>query len=263
MLPVVDKPVIQYVVEEAIGSGIENIVLVTNASKRSIEDHFDAPSADLVQNLKMGNKDSFLAMVESISKMAQFVSIRQKGPYGNGSPILSSETVIGRQPFAVLWGDEFVSSPVPRLKQLIDAYQKHPGIIISGVRINNRADLARYGIADITPLKDNVFTITSIVEKPDPSEAPSNLALIGGYIFPPEIFDALKSIPLGKGGELWLTDAINVLLAQGVPVYAVELEDATYHDTGNKLEYMKTCIEFALKNPDMGPDLKEWLKHKI
>ncbi|GIW64944.1 MAG: UTP--glucose-1-phosphate uridylyltransferase [Patescibacteria group bacterium] len=260
MLPIVDKPVIQYVVEEAINSGIENIIIITGSNKRAIEDHFDEPSEDLVQNLIQGNKLKILEEIRRISKMANFVYIRQKGPYGNGTPVLTAEPVIEDEPFAVLWGDEFIYSNPPRLKQMIDVYEKTGGIVISGVKIENKQDLSRYGIADLSPVEKNLYKINEIIEKPDPDKAPSNIATHGAYILPPEIFKALKNIKPGKGGEIWLVDAINYLKNQGVPVYALVIENGRYYDTGNKFEYLKTVVEMALNHPDVNEKFKEFLK---
>lgn len=260
MLPIVDKPVIQYVVEEAVESGIEDIIIVTGAAKRAIEDHFDVPNAELLKNLEEGGKHSFVEQIKKLSEMANFIYIRQKGPYGNGTPILSAEPAIEDEPFAVLWGDEFIYSKPPRLKQMIDVYEKYGGIVISGVRIEKKEDLSRYGIADITQVGDRVFKINKIVEKPNPESAPSNLATHGGYILPPEIFEALGSLAPGKGGEIWLIDAINKLNEKGVPVYGVEIEGAKYYDTGNKLEYMKTVVELGLSHPDIKDEFARFLK---
>jgi len=260
MLPIVDKPVIQYVVEEAVDSGIEDVIIVTGAAKRAIEDHFDVPNAELIANLKAGGKEELMGSVMRISELANFIYIRQKGPYGNGTPVLSAEPAIEDEPFAVLWGDEFIYSHPPRLKQMIDVYEKHGGIVISGVRIERKEDLKRYGIADVTPVEGNVYKINQIVEKPDPENAPSNLATHGAYILPPEIFGALKEVQPGKGGEIWLVDGINKLRDQGVPVYAVEIQDAKYYDTGNKLEYMKTIVDLALEHPDVKDKFREYLK---
>ncbi len=260
MLPIVDKPVIQYVVEEAVESGIEDVIIVTGAAKRAIEDHFDVPNAELLKNLEMGGKDELMRHVRKISELANFIYIRQKGAYGNGTPVLSAEPVIDSEPFAVLWGDEFIYSRPPRLKQMMDVYDKHGGVVISGVRIERKEDLKRYGIADVTPVEDNVFRINQIVEKPDPDRAPSNLATHGAYILPPEIFEALRSLDPGQGGEIWLVDAINKLRDRGVPIFAVEIKGGKYYDTGNKLEYMKTVVELGLKHPDISSEFKEFLK---
>jgi UTP--glucose-1-phosphate uridylyltransferase len=260
MLPVVDKPVIQYVVEEVVSSGVKDIVIVTGASKRAIEDHFDVPNADLVNNLKIGKKEALLAEVKRISEMANFIYIRQKGPYGNGTPVLSAEPVIGKQPFAVMWGDDFIWAQPPRLAQMIKVWDKYGGVVVSGVRIKEKKNLSRYGIADLEPVEGCVSKIKKIVEKPDPEQAPSNLAAHGCYILPPEIFPALKSLKPGRGGEIWLVDAINILKKQGVPLYACEIKNATYYDTGNKLEYLKTVIEFALRHPEIKDQFREYLK---
>ncbi len=260
MLPVVDKPVIQYVVEEAVHSGVENIVIVTGANKRAIEDHFDVPNEDLVKNLMSGNKEVTLKKIRQIADMANFVYIRQKGPYGNGTPILAAEPVIEDEPFAILWGDEFIYSKPPRLKQMIEVHEKYGGIVISGVKIENKEDLKRYGIAELEHVKGNVHKIKKIVEKPEPSEAPSDIATHGGYIVPPDIFGALKRLKPGKGGEIWLTDAINLLKTEEVPVYTVVVENGRYYDTGNKFEYMKTVIEFALQHEETKTEIKKFLK---
>jgi len=260
MLPIVDKPVIQYVVEEAVASGIEDVVIVTGALKRAIEDHFDVPNADLLKNLEGGKKDELIEGVRRISEMANFIYVRQKGPYGNGTPVLAAEPIIEKEPFAVLWGDEFIYSNPPRLAQMIPVYEKYGGIIISGVRIENQDELVRYGIADVEPVEGNVFKVKEIVEKPEAADAPSNLATHGAYILPPSIFDALRAIKPGKGGELWLVDAINLLKEQGVPVYAVEIKDGKYYDTGNKLRYMETVVDMALKHPDISEKFREFLK---
>jgi UTP--glucose-1-phosphate uridylyltransferase len=260
MLPIVDKPVIQFVVEEAVASGIKDIVIVTGSNKRPIEDHFDMPSADLVKNLVAGGKQQKIDEVKEIAEMANFIYIRQKGPYGNGTPVLCAEPVVDGEPFVVMWGDEFIYSDPPRLAQMMEVYEKYGGVVISGVRIDRKEDLKKYGIAEVEPVDKNVFEIKRIVEKPDPDQAPSNLATHGAYILPPEIFGALKQLKPGKGGEIWLVEAINVLRDQGVPIYACEIKNGKYFDTGNKLEYMKTVVEMGLKHAEIGEEFAEWLK---
>jgi len=260
MLPIVDKPVIQYVVEEAVASGIKDIVIITGSNKRAIEDHFDAPDQNLTKNLLQGNKQHLLDEVSRISEMANFIYIRQKGPYGNGTPVLTAEPVIDNEPFAVLWGDEFIYSKPPRLAQMIKVYEKYGGIVISGVKISKKEDLSKYGIAELDPVEKNIYKIKKIVEKPEPNEAPSDIATHGGYILPPDIFGALRSIKPGKGGEIWLTDAINFLKNLGVPLYTVVIQDGKYYDTGNKLEYMKTAVEMALQHHDIKDEFKSFLK---
>lgn len=260
MLPIVDKPVIQYVVEEAVASGIEDIVIVTGSMKRAIEDHFDTPNAELMQNLEASGKQEMIDEIKRISDMANFIYMRQKGNYGNGTPVLVAEPVIENEPFAVLWGDEFIYSTPPRLAQMIEVHEKYGGIVISGVKIEKKEDLNRYGIADLEHVEGNVSKIKSIVEKPDPDNAPSNIATHGAYILPPEIFDALRRVKPGKGGEVWLVDAINMLRDDGMPVYAVEIEGGKYYDTGNKIEYMKTIVEFGLEHEDINGEFRNFLK---
>jgi UTP--glucose-1-phosphate uridylyltransferase len=260
MLPLVDKPVIQYVVEEAVNSGIKDVVIITGSNKRAIEDHFDEPDENLVKNLIQGNKLDLLKKIKDISKLANFIYIRQKGLYGNGTPILSAEPAIDGEPFAVLWGDEFIYSNPPRLAQMIPVFEKYGGIVISGVKIPNKQDLQRYGIADIELVEKNIYKIKKIVEKPDPDAAPSDVATHGAYILPPEIFAALKKVKPGKGKEIWLVDAINLLKEQGVPLYTVIIENAKYYDTGNKIEYMKTIIDMALTHEEISEEFKDYLK---
>src|ERR1700722_17095098 len=219
MLPIVDKPIIQIVVEEAVASGIEDIVIVTGWNKRSIEDHFDFPFA-LSRYLIENGKEKQAEKVTKIAQMANFIYVRQKGPYGNGTPILNARSVIGDEPFAILWGDEFIHSDPPRLKQMMDVWEKTGVPNISAVRVPE-ASVNKYGIADVTPVDGNVFKINHIVEKPKVGEAPGNLATHGAYIMPPRLFDILEQAPVGRNNELWLTDAISTL-AKEQDIYAVE-----------------------------------------
>ena len=260
MLPIVDKPVIQWVVEEAVLSGIKDVIIVTGSVKRAIEDHFDSPNADLIKNLETGGKDKLVEEIIRISEMANFIYIRQKGMYGNGTPVLSAEPVIDREMFAVMWGDEFIYSEPPRLLQMIKVYEKYKGAVISGVRIKKKEDLSRYGIAKVQKIEGNVFKIEKIVEKPRPDNAPSDLATHGAYILPPEIFDILRLQTPGKDGEIFLPVAIDTLIKTGYPVYACEIENGKYYDTGDKLEYMKTVVELGLKHPDINGDFRKFLK---
>jgi UTP--glucose-1-phosphate uridylyltransferase len=263
MLPVVDKPVIQYVVEEIVASGITDIIIVTGATKRAIEDHFDSPNADLINNLKAGNKTDLLKQTEAISNMANFIYIRQKGMYGNGTPVLSAESVIEDDFFAVLWGDEFIHSTPPRLAQMLAVHEKYGGAVISGVRIENKDELSRYGIASVEHVEGNVHKIKNIVEKPDPEKAPSDLATHGAYILPREIFDILREQKPGTGGEIYLPEAIDQLITNGFPVYACEIENGKYYDTGNKQRYLETITEMALNDPTLGPAYRNFLNRVL
>ena len=260
MLPVIDKPVIQYVVEEVVASAIKDIIIVTGWHKRAIEDHFDR-SIELERFLKSKGKEKPLQEIRKIAQLANFIYIRQKGEsYGNAIPLLMAEPAIDKEPFAVVWGDEFIMAQPPRLSQMLSAYKKYEGAIISAVRIKKYEDLSRYGIAEVVPMEKNIFRIKKIVEKPLPQKAPSNLATIGAYILPPEIFSIIRKLKPGKDNEYWLPDAINELIKSGYPVFACEIQNARYYDTGNKLEYLKTVTEFALRHPDFSEEFKKYLK---
>lgn len=260
MLPIIDKPVIQYVVEEAVASGIKDVILITGWQKRAIEDHFDR-SSDLERFLEMQGKTKALQTIKEIAGMANFLYIRQKSDYyGNAMPVLAAKPVIGDEHFAVMWGDEFITADPPRLQQIIDVHKKYGGGVISGVRIESKDDVTRYGIADMEKVEDGIFRINRIVEKPLPEEAPSNLATHGAYILPPQVFEIIENLQPSKGGEIWLVDAINKLISNGYPMYACEIKNGKYYDTGNKTEYLKTVIEFALNHPDYSEEIKKYIK---
>ncbi len=258
MLPIIDKPVIQFVVEEAVSAGIKDVIIVTSWQKRSLEDHFDY-SLELERQLESSGKLELLKEIHGIPELANFIYIRQKGPYGNATPVISARHLVEHEPFAVLWGDEFFHSNPPRLKQMMEVYEKYGHSVISAVRIPEKKDVSKYGIADIEPVEDNVYRIKSLVEKPKPDEAPSNLATHGAYILTPGIIQSLRQLQPGKDGELWLVDAIRDLMTRE-PVYACEIKNSKYYDTGNKLEYLKANIEFALSRPDLAEPFRAYLK---
>ena len=257
MMPIVDKPIIQIVVEEAVASGIEEIIIITGWNKRSIEDHFDFPY-QLEKFLRDAKKDEQAEEVIRIANLANFVFIRQKGPYGNGTPVLNARSVIGDEPFAILWGDEFITANPPRLRQMMDAWEKYGVPNISAVRVPEES-VEKYGIADVSPIEPGIFKINNLVEKPKREEAPSNLAAHGAYIMTPRLFEILAQTPLGKGGELWLADAI-ATLAKEQDIYAVEIQDAAYYDTGNKLGYLKTVVEYGLRHPEIKDEFAAFIK---
>lgn len=260
MLPIVDKPIIQYVVEDAVRSGITDIILVTGPSKRAVEDHF-SPNYELVNLLKKQGKDNVAEEVKKIADMANFIFIRQKGPYGNGSPVLSAKNVIGDEPFAVMWGDEFFYSPrKPHLSQLFEVFEKYGDPVLTAYKVDN-AGTEKYGILDALEVEKQVFQVKNIVEKPGPKDAPSHLASLGGFVFTPDIFEALAKTKLGKGGELWLVDAIFKLLKKR-PIYAKQVE-GIYYDTGSKLGYLKANVDFALRDKKLGPELRKYLKKVV
>lgn len=257
MLPIVDKPVIQYVVEELVESGVTDIVIVTGWHKRAIEDHFDYPN-ELIQTLKDQNKHELVEEVKRTAELANFIYIRQKGPYGNGTPVLCARPIIGDEPFIAIWGDEFIYAKPPRAKQCIEVFEKYGDPVISAVRVP-KEDVSRYGIVEATNVEKNIWQIKKLIEKPAKEEAPSNLAAHGAYVLTPDIFPLLAALAPGKGGEIWLTDAIKELMKRR-PVYACEVVNAKYYDTGNKLEYLKTVVEFALAHKDLNGEFRDYLK---
>lgn len=257
MLPIVDKPVIQYVVEEIAASGIEDIIIVTGSSKRAIEDHFDR-SLEFEDFLKENGKTEKAEEIKKIATLANFIYIRQKGPYGNAAPVIAAKPLVENEPFAVVWGDEFIYSDPPRLKQLIDVYNRYQCSVISGVRISDRNALSKYGIAQVKEISGNVYRIEKIIEKPNPDEAPSDIATHGAYVFTPTIWKYLDQLTPGKSGELWLSDAIAELI-KNEPVYTVLVENARYYDIGDKLGFIEANIEFGLKRPEIATQLKTYL----
>lgn len=264
MLPVVDKPIIQYIVEELVEAGIEDIFIVTGYHKRTIEDHFDSPNLDLIENLKMGGekKRPLLEEVEKISNLANFVYVRQKGPYGNGTPLLNVRHIIGNEPFIYTWSDDFIVSTPNRFTQLISAYEKYGASCLAGIRATKDEDYSRYGFAGGDEVEPGVIDAKVIIEKPGKEKAPSDLATVSGFLLTPDIFDyldeALKN--LQPGAELYYNDALKLMIKDHKKVMAVEIKNGKYYDTGNKLEYLKTVVEFALKHKDLSADFKEYLK---
>lgn len=259
MLPVVDKPVIQYVVEEAVASGIEDVIIVTGANKRAIEDHFDNPSVELSQWLEIGGKEEQLRELQRISEMANFVYIRQKGPYGNSTPIRSARHLLNDEPFLAFWGDEFTVANPSRAQQMIDAHEKYKGAILGGIRLSQDEDFKRYGYVKGKEIEPGVWRVERVIEKPGKNNAPSDLAIVANYLLTPDIFPILEEQKPGTGGEYYLPEAIDTL-AKEHPVYAIEIKNARYFDTGNKFEYLKTVIEFALQHREINGDLRAFLK---
>ncbi len=259
MLPIVDKPVIQYVVEEAINAGIKDVIIVTGYTKRAIEDHFDVPNAELVRNLELGKKYHLLEEIKAISEMANFIYIRQKGPYGNATPVKSAQHLIGDEPFLVLWGDDFVWADPPRARQMIEAFYKYKATILCGIKTNKKEDKERYAFVKGKDLGDGIWRVEQLIEKPGEEKAPSDLAVVSGYILTPDIFPILNHQKPGKGGEYYLPEAIDIL-AKNHPVYAIEIKNGKYYDTGNKFEYLKTVVEFALRHKEINGDFRAFLK---
>jgi UTP--glucose-1-phosphate uridylyltransferase len=255
MLPVVDTPAIQYVVEEAVRAGFDDILIITGRGKRPIEDHFDR-SVELEQFLESRGKFDELKQVREISDMATIHYIRQKDPLGLGHAVAIAEPHVGKEPFAVLLGDDLISPSMPLLENMLKIHERYGRSVVAAQEVS-RDELSLYGCIQPEFVEDDLAQIVSIVEKPSPEEAPSNLAAIGRYVFTPEIFDALRETQPGRGGEIQLTDAIN-LLAQEQAVYASVFSHGRY-DVGNKLDYLKATVEMAIEREDVGEEFRRWL----
>ena len=259
MLPILDKPVVQYIVEEAVASGIRDIILVTGSAKRPIEDHFDRDE-ELEAHLARQGKKEFLKIVKDIAGLANFIYVRQKGPYGNGTPVLNCRHIIGDEPFAVLLADDVFVGKKPRLKQLMDVYEKYGDPVVTAYQVSSE-ETKKYGIIDGAEVEPGVLQVRRVVEKPGPDKAPSRLALVGGYILTPDIFEILDKTPLGKDKELWLADGLETLLKKR-PLYAKRI-DGKYYDAGSIAGWLKAKIDFALERPEMKGELKKYLKGKL
>ena len=259
MLPIVDKPTLQYIIEEAIESGIEEILIITGRSKKSIEDHFDK-SVELELELEQKGKIEMLEMVQKISNMVNIHYIRQKEPKGLGHAIYCAKSFIGNDPFAVLLGDDIVDSETPCLKQLIGAYNECKTSIL-GVQEVAKEDTDKYGILDCKHIEDRVYKVKDMVEKPNLDEAPSNIAILGRYIITPAIFEILENQKPGKGGEIQLTDALKTL-GQQEAIYAYNFEGRRY-DVGDKLGFLEATIDFALKRDNLKDGLMEYITNIV
>jgi UTP--glucose-1-phosphate uridylyltransferase len=255
MLPVVDKPAIQYVVEEAVRTGIEDILIVTGRGKRTLEDHFDR-SVELERTLEEAGKHELLEEVQRVSEMAAIHYIRQKEARGLGHAVATSEQHVGGEPFAVLLGDDIVVATDPLLERMIEVYERYGRSVIA-VQEVPREDIHLYGAIKPEWVEDDLARVVEIVEKPKQEEAPSNLAAIGRYVFTPEIFDALRETKPGAGGEIQLTDAIG-LLAREQTVYAFRFDGKRY-DIGKKIDYLRATVEMAVDREDLGPELRAFL----
>ncbi len=257
MLPIVDKPIIQFIVEEAVKSGIETIIFITGRHKRAIEDYFDY-TPELEFTLKKAGKDEYVEKIREISNMADFVYVRQKEQLGLGHAILSAEHVVGNEPFAVLLGDELIiNDEKPALKQLIDVFNRFSKSVIGTMKVS-KEETNKYGIVDGMEVEENIKLVKYLVEKPLPEEAPSTDAITGRYILTPKIFDMLKKTPFGKGGEIQLTDALLNLLNYEV-IYSAEMEGKRY-DTGNKYGYLEAIFEIAIERKDTSDFVKSIIK---
>ncbi len=255
MLPVVDKPAVQYVIEEAVNTGIRDILIVTGRGKRTLEDHFDR-SFELEYYLERAGKDEDLKQVREITEMAVVQYVRQRDPMGLGDAVATAEPHVGGEPFAVLLGDDLIFDPQPLLHRMIEVYERYGRSVIA-VQEVPREDIRLYGAVRPEFVEDDLARVEEIVEKPSPEEAPSNLGAIGRYVLTPEIFDAIRETPPDRGGEVQLTDAIG-LLAKEQAVYAFVYEGLRY-DIGKKLDYLRATVELAADRDDLGPEFRRFL----
>jgi UTP--glucose-1-phosphate uridylyltransferase len=258
MLPLVDKPIIQYVIEEAVAAGLTNIIIVTGRGKNAIEDHFDV-SHELERLLQERGKTELLEQVRATSNLINVCYVRQKETLGLGHAVLMARDLIGDEPFAVMLGDDIIDNPVPCMKQMIDVFEKHEGPVIAVHQVP-RAEISAYGVIDGTavPGEDRVYKIRDLVEKPSVAEAPSDLAIIGRYVLTPDIFEELEKTPRDKGGEIQLTNGMRGLKDKR-DMFGYRFEGVR-HDAGNKLGFLKATVEFALKREDLGGPFREYLR---
>jgi len=261
MLPIIDKPVIQLIVEEAVAAGVTDIIIVTGSTKRAIEDHFDR-SVDLEEELIEKGKTEEAKQIRDIAEMANFVYIRQKGePKGNARPVLNAAHLLGDEPFFVFFADDFFRSKVPRAKQLLDVYQKTGKSVISSQEVDLK-DADKYGMIELaSPAENGVGRIAKLIEKPGAENAPSNIASLGGYLLTPEIMKYIREEKVSSRGEIELAESINDL-AQTDEVYCCNIE-GVFHDTGNKLGYLRALVDTGLLHPTIGPKFKEYLEERL
>ncbi|HEX5447778.1 MAG TPA: sugar phosphate nucleotidyltransferase [Candidatus Saccharimonadales bacterium] len=266
MLPLVDKPIIQYIVEELVEAGIEDIILVTGYHKRSIEDHFDYISGDLRANLKQSGKTALLQEVKKISDLANFAYVRQKGPYGSATPLMSAAHLLGDEPFIYTFADDLFIAKPNRFKQMIDLYGELQGTILPCITVSKDEDYRRYGILHGDEVRQDIVRVKGIVEKPGKRKRLSNLASVGGYLLTPNTLDYLdKGLGLLKeGGEFYLTTyVIEEMIKAGEAVFGCGIANSKYYDTGDKLEYLKTVVDFALMHDDIKDDFAKFLSEKV
>ncbi len=260
MLPVVDKPVIQYIIEGAVESGIEEVVLVTAAAKRAIEDHFDR-FFELEYRLEAAGKRDLLEAVRRPAEMAKFVMVRQGSPLGNGHAVLLAKEVVGDEPFVMLWGDDIVLGDPPFVRQLMQAHERTGGSVVGVINVPPE-EAVKYGVIEVAErLDDRLVRASRIVEKPPRNEVPSNLAAVAGYLLTPDIFEFLEQTSAGQGGEIWLADGVQKIAAKG-NLYALEFQGRRY-DAGNKLEFLQATVDLALEHDELGPPFRAYLEEKL
>lgn len=267
MLPLIDKPIIQYVVEELVAAGIEDIIIVGSSNKRSIEDHFDEPNQDLIMNLEAGGekKRHYIDAIRSLATMANFVYIRQKGPYGNATPLLSVAHLVGEDEFFIYkWADDFFTPEANSTKQLIETYEKHGGGVFACKAVEREEEYGQYGFAAGERIDGATLGMSSIIEKPGKENAPSDMASVSNYLLPGKLLHYVQEAAKNHtDGEFTFQPLVQQMIEDGHNFYAREIVDATFYDTGNPLEYLKTAFDFGLRHPEFGPELAEYLRKKL
>jgi UTP--glucose-1-phosphate uridylyltransferase len=265
MLPLIDKPIIQYVVEELVDAGIKDIIIIGSSNKRAIEDHFDLPNEDLLNNLRAGGakKQPYIDQIEAIANLANFIYLRQKGPYGGATPIVNAAHLLGNEPFIYTFADDFFVATPGRTKQLIEAHEQTGGNVLACKKVADDAEYDRYGIAAGTDAGDGRLKVTRIIEKPGKEAAPSDLASVSGYLLTADIFPYLeRAAEQELEGEFMIQPIMQQMIDDGHNFYAQQI-DGTYYDTGDKLEYLKTVLDFGLGHDELGPRLRAYLQHKL
>jgi len=268
MMPLIDKPIIQYVVEELVAAGIKDIIIVGSSNKRAIEDHFDVPNEDLLANLRAGGekKQHLIDELNDLSNLANFIYIRQKGPYGNATPLTSAAHLIGKdEPFIYTWADDFIVASPSRFEQMISVAQQHNGAVLSCKPVTDDAEYDRYGVAAGEVIEEGLIRMSHIVEKPGKEAAPSNLASVSSYLLTGEFFSYLERAQktFNGEGEFTFQPIMQEMINDGHAYYAYEIQNSKYYDTGDKLEYLKTVIDFGLSHDELGPDLLDYLKNRL
>lgn len=268
MLPIIDKPIIQYIVEDLVAAGIKDIIIVGSSNKRSIEDHFDLPNEDLLANLRAGGpkKQHYIDEIEAIANLANFIYIRQKGPYGTATPIMNASHLIGDEPFIYAFADDLTVATPNAFQQMVTLYEEYDSGIVPCIKITEDVEYERYGIVGGAAIRDDVLSMTSVVEKPGKANAPSDFAAVGGYLFTPDVFDyieaGLENLPADK--EFYVTDSIiQPMLSDGKKYFACAIQNSHRYDTGDKLEYLKTVIDFGLNHDELGPAFQAYLREKL
>lgn len=268
MIPLIDKPIIQYVVEELVGAGIKDIIIVGSSNKRSIEDHFDTPNEDLLANLRAGGpkKQPYIDQLTELSNLANFIYVRQKGPYGNATPLMSAAHLIGKdESFIYTWADDFIVASPSRFQQMINIHMEHGGAVLSCKKVKSDKEYDKYGIAAGEMVDDGLLKVSHIVEKPGKENAPSDLASVSSYLLKGDFFTYLEEAQrtFDGNGEFTFQPIMQQMIDEGHEYFAYEIKNGSYYDTGDKLEYLKTVIDFGLAHEELGPDLLEHLKQKL